>query len=111
LQPLTSDEFRAVWRVFGNQGNLWIKAGVSVDEETARSGYQVTFYKLSKLNKNIYAAIYNNSIEHYYEILLYLVTTTADDKCIKYCAKMKEVLNVLRGVNHMKKQIFINCPI
>ncbi|XP_060575304.1 uncharacterized protein LOC132732812 isoform X2 [Ruditapes philippinarum] len=42
-KPLTSDEFRAVWRVFGNQGNLWIKAGVSVDEETARSGYQLIF--------------------------------------------------------------------
>ncbi|XP_045189152.2 uncharacterized protein LOC123546718 isoform X3 [Mercenaria mercenaria] len=40
---LTSDEFRAVWRVFGNQGNLWIKAGISVDEETARSGYQLIF--------------------------------------------------------------------
>lgn len=42
-KPLTSDEFRAVWRVFGNQGNLWIKASVSVDEETARSGYKLIF--------------------------------------------------------------------
>lgn len=38
---LTSGELHALWRVFGNQGNLWIKAGVSVSEETARSGYQL----------------------------------------------------------------------
>ncbi|KAL4232405.1 hypothetical protein ACF0H5_009973 [Mactra antiquata] len=40
---LTSEEFKAVWRVFGNQGNLWIKASISVSEEIARSGYQLIF--------------------------------------------------------------------
>lgn len=46
---LTEDEFRAIWRVFGNQGNLWIKASISVSEETARSGYQLIFEGITDL--------------------------------------------------------------
>ncbi|XP_052773475.1 uncharacterized protein LOC128212190 isoform X3 [Mya arenaria] len=46
---LTSDELIAVWRVFGNQGNLWIKASISVSEETARSGYQLILEGITEL--------------------------------------------------------------
>ncbi|KAH3785219.1 hypothetical protein DPMN_163304 [Dreissena polymorpha] len=46
---LTSEENVALWRVFGNQGNLWIKASVATTEETARSGYQLIFEAVTDL--------------------------------------------------------------
>ena len=41
IQLLTSDEFQSVWRVFGNQGNVWIQARLSISEEITKAGYQV----------------------------------------------------------------------
>lgn len=46
---LAEDEYQAIWRVFGNQGNLWIKASISVSEETARSGYQLILEGITDL--------------------------------------------------------------
>lgn len=40
---LTSDELQSVWRVFGNQGNVWIQARLLIAEEIAKAGYQIIF--------------------------------------------------------------------
>lgn len=42
-QTLGGVELQSLWRVYGNQGDLWIKTMVSVPEETAREGYQLFF--------------------------------------------------------------------
>ncbi|XP_029657179.1 uncharacterized protein LOC115231256 [Octopus sinensis] len=34
---------RAVWRAYGNQGNVWIKARLSIPINLAKTGYQIVF--------------------------------------------------------------------
>ncbi|GAB1598630.1 uncharacterized protein LOC106870625 [Argonauta hians] len=34
---------RAVWRAYGNQGNVWIKARLSIPINLAKAGYQIVF--------------------------------------------------------------------
>ncbi|XP_060073279.1 uncharacterized protein LOC132553085 [Ylistrum balloti] len=39
----SAEDNRAVWRTFGNQGDTWILARLSIPEQLARIGYQIVF--------------------------------------------------------------------
>lgn len=42
-QSTTASEVQSVWRAYGNQGNVWIKARLSIPRNLAKTGYHIVF--------------------------------------------------------------------